>query len=219
MSVFSTLSVKPWTKAQGVIDDRHEGYSYAMPKASLGLRIFLAVVTVLFMLMIISYGDRMAAEDWRPAPEISLLWLNTALLILGSAALQMALIGSETDRPDWLYGGVIAGFALTLGFLAGQIFAWQQLTELPTFSITNPAIAFFYMITVAHALHMAGGVFVLARTGARLWREGDSKAMRLSLGRCTLYWHYLLIVWLVLFGLLFSGNDNLGFLLAICGIR
>jgi cytochrome c oxidase subunit III len=29
----------------------------------------------------------------------------------------------------------------------------------------------------------------------------------------------LLAVWLVLFGLLFSGNENLGFLLAICGLK
>ncbi len=219
MSVFSTLSVKPWTKAQVLIDDQHQGYSFALPKASLGLRVFLGVVTVLFMLMIVAYGDRMAAEDWRPTPQISLLWFNTALLILGSAALQMALIGSETGRLNWLYRGVIAGGIFTLGFLAGQIFAWEQLSQLPTFSITNPAIAFFYMITVAHALHMAGGIIALGRTAKQLWRDGDTKALRLSLGRCTLYWHYLLIVWLVLFGLLFSGNDNLGFLLAICGIR
>ncbi len=47
----------------------------------------------------------------------------------------------------------------------------------------------------------------------------DVARLRLSVELCTIYWHFLLLLWLVLFGLLFSGNDNLGILLALCGIR
>jgi len=56
-------------------------------------------------------------------------------------------------------------------------------------------------------------------TIAKLWRGSDVARVRLSVGLCAVYWHFLLVVWLVLFGLLFSGNDNLGILLAICGLR
>jgi cytochrome c oxidase subunit 3 len=42
--------------------------------------------------------------------------------------------------------------------------------------------------------------------------------VRQSVELCTLYWHFLLGVWLVLFGLLFTGN-NLDLLLKLCGIR
>jgi len=44
---------------------------------------------------------------------------------------------------------------------------------------------------------------VLGRTGTRMSRRGASLgAVRLSIELCTVYWHYLLVVWLVLFGLL-----------------
>ena len=67
----------------------------------------------------------------------------------------------------------------------------------------NPANAFFYVLTGLHGLHLLGGLVVLGRTGARMSRPGASPdAVRLGIELCTVYWHYLLVVWLVLFGLL-----------------
>lgn len=60
------LAAKPWLE-EGPID---EG-AFSLPTAKLGLRVFLAVVTVLFMLLIMAYGVRMALEDWRPGPQLS----------------------------------------------------------------------------------------------------------------------------------------------------
>ena len=56
-------------------------------------------------------------------------------------------------------------------------------------------------------------------TTAGDWRGRDVRVLRPTVELCAVYWHFLLAVWLVLFGLLFSGNDNLGILLAICGLR
>jgi cytochrome c oxidase subunit 3 len=51
-----------------------------------------------------------------------------------------------------------------------------------------------------------------------VWGDFEVARVRQSVELCTLYWHFLLVVWLVLFGLLFTGN-NLDFLLKLCGIR
>jgi cytochrome c oxidase subunit 3 len=64
-----------------------------------------------------------------------------------------------------------------------------------------------------------GGLVACGSTTAKAWRSFDVVQVRLSVELCTVYWHFLLLVWLVLFGLVFSGNDNLGILLTICGIR
>ena len=76
-----------------------------------------------------------------------------------------------------------------------------------------------YLITGLHGLHLLGGLVAWGRTIAKLWRGFEVAQVRLSVELCTAYWHFLLVVWLVLFGLLFSGNDSLGILLTICGIR
>lgn len=219
MGFFHQLTEKPWAPVQGNVVHLHDGSAFSVPTATLGLRVFLAVVTVLFSLLIMAYGSRMEFEDWRPAPQQSLLWLNTAMLVLSSVAMQWAKIAARRGELDGVTTGLVAGGAFAIAFLGGQLLAWRQLNMMVAFDITNPAIGFFYLITALHGLHLLGGLVAWGRTAAKVWRGLDVVHVRLSVELCTVYWHFLLLVWLVLFGLLFSGNDNLGILLAICGVR
>jgi cytochrome c oxidase subunit 3 len=219
MNILHQLTERPWAPIQSTVVDLRDGSAFSMPTATLGLRVFLVVVTILFSLLITAYGSRMEFEDWRPAPQLSLLWMNTAMLVAGSVAMQWARMSARRGEIDGVRIGLIAGGAFTLAFLGGQILAWRQLDMLAAFDITNPAIGFFYLITALHGLHLLGGLVAWGRTTAKVWRGSDVVHARLSVELCTVYWHFLLLVWLVLFGLLFSGNDNLGILLAICGIR
>ena len=70
------------------------------------------------------------------------------------------------------------------------------------FAATDAASAFFYLITAMHALHLVGGLVAWARTTNKVWRGFDVTQVHLSVELCAVYWHYLLLVWLVLFGLL-----------------
>lgn len=219
MNLFHQLMEKPWVPMQGNVVHLHDGNAFSVPTATLGVRVFLAVVTVLFLLLIFAYGSRMEFEDWRPAPQLGLLWMNTAMLVFSSVAMQWAKIAARRGDIDGVTTGLVVGGAFTIAFLSGQIVAWRQLSMLVAFDITNPAIGFFYMITALHALHLLGGLVAWGWTAAKLWRGVDVARVRLSVELCTVYWHFLLLVWLVLFGLLFSGNDNLAALLVICGIR
>jgi cytochrome c oxidase subunit 3 len=217
--ILHQLAAKPWVAAQATIDDFHVGGTFFLSPAKVGLRVFLAVVTVLFTLLILAYGSRMELEVWRPTPQMNLLWLNTVLLVSSSLAMQWALFSARRHEIDSVWLGLLAGGFFAVAFLGGQIMAWRQLNMLVAFNITNPAIGFFFLITALHGLHLLGGLVALGRTTAKVWRGFDVVQVGLSVELCTTYWHYLLLVWLVLFGLLFSGNDNLGILLTICGLR
>ena len=209
---------KPWATAQGKADDLYAGGASSGLAKKVALRVFLAVVAVLFMLLVIAYGGRMAYEDWRPVPQMRLLWANTFVLILSSVALQWAQYSVRRGHLDAMRVGLLAGGAFTVVFLFGQVLAWRQLGTMDYFDITNPAIGFFYMITGIHGLHLLGGLVAWGRTIAKVWGDFDMAKVRQSVELCTVYWHFLLLVWLVLFGLLFTGN-NLDLLLKLCGIR
>jgi len=209
---------KPWVTEQGKVDDLYAGDASSGLAKKLALRVFLAVVAVLFALLVTAYGGRMAYEDWRPAPQVSLLWANTLVLILSSVALQWALYSVRRGRMDAMRVGLLAAGAFTVVFLFGQVLAWRQLATMVYFEVTNPAIAFFYLITGLHGLHLLGGLVAWVRTVAKVWGDFDVAKVRQSVELCTVYWHFLLLVWLVLFGLLFTGN-NLDLLLKLCGIR
>jgi len=173
-------------------------------------------VSIFFMLMIVAYGGRMLYQDWQPTPQISLLWANTGLLLLSSLCLQAALIWARADKVPLVRGALVGAGVLTVLFLAGQLVAWQQLTSMVLGDFSNPSVGFFFMITGIHGLHMAGGMIALVRAISRAFGQSDARAMEHNVSNCALYWHYLLGVWLVVFGLLFTGN-NFEILLRICG--
>ncbi len=180
-----------------------------------GLWVFLAVVTSLFALFISAYFMRMghgpeAATDWKPFPEPLILWINTAALILGSVAMQWARANVAGGNADRTRIALLVGGGLTLGFLVGQFLAWRLMITSGYFTPGNPAVAFFYLLTLLHALHLLGGLYVWARVLMRMRTQGASDALevrqkfRLSVELCTVYWHYLLFIWLVLFALLLT---------------
>ena len=202
MNLFRELIKKPWLTNEDVGADLQAGGMFFLPAAKVGLRVFLAVATVIFTLLIIAYADRMGHAYWRPLPEPGLLWVNTALLILGSVALQWACNSVRQGRLDAVKYGLYAGGGLSVAFLAGQLLAWQQLVDLGYFATTNPANAFFYLLTALHGLHILGGLVAWWRSAARVWRGAEIVDLRLGVELCAVYWHYLLLVWLILFALL-----------------
>lgn len=171
--------------------------------ARLGLWMFLAVVTSLFGLFISAYSMRMHHGDWTHVHEPDVLWINTVMLILSSVAQQSALMAVKRGQRVAAKLSLIVAGLFALAFLAGQLVAWQQLSASGQFVQGSPATAFFYVLTAVHGLHLLGGLWVWGRTTVRLTARGAELIdVRLSVELCTVYWHYLLLVWLVLFGLL-----------------
>lgn len=218
MNLFRQLLEKPWEPA-GDIVALPRSRAFQTSREAVAVRVLLGVVTVLFSLLISAYAVRMAFEDWRPVPEQWLLWLTSAFLVASSLAFHAARVGIRAGRPARARQGMFAGGAFALAFFAGQFAAWRQLENLPIFDITNPAIAFFYLITALHALHLVGGL-VAWSVAFGVVRQGTDHDQAAHLVRlCATYWHYLLGVWLVLFALLFAGNDHLDIILSICGLK
>jgi cytochrome c oxidase subunit 3 len=201
MSLIKTLMSKPWLESGSLLDYPDETRASDEPTAMVGLFTFLCVATSLFGLFIVSYNFRMELADWVSVSKPGVLWLNTLLLILSSVAFQFARNASEADDVKQVKLGVITGGVTSILFIVGQLFAWRQLVASGVFSIQNPASEFYFLITALHALHVLGGLVVWGKT---VWRMIGGEDVRLSVDLCTVYWHYLLVVWIILFGLLLS---------------
>ncbi len=199
--VRQTLNVKPWVE-QRQLTAAHGGHGLYLPPLKVGLGVFMAVATSLFALFMSAYLMRMQLADWSPLADPGVLWFNTAMLILGSVFFQWARNATQREQIDGVRVGLLAGGACTLVFLGGQLWAWQQLNATGYFLATNPANAFFYLLTALHGLHLLGGLWVWAKTTLKLQRGAAVDEVRLSVELCAVYWHFLLVIWLVLFGLL-----------------
>jgi cytochrome c oxidase subunit 3 len=195
------LTAKPWLEVGSIGEVPDTGAS-SLPAATIGLGVFLAVVSSLFALFISAYFMRMQVADWAELPAPKLLWFNTGMLILSSVALQYAQVAARRGRMEDVADGLLAGGLFAFTFLVGQLLAWYQLNAAGYFLATNPANTFFYLFTGAHGLHLLGGLVALGRTIEKVWRGLGVNQVRLSVQLCAVYWHFLLALWLVLFSLL-----------------
>lgn len=200
------LTAKPWLE-EGEIGDL-PGERPSLLPARIGLGVFLAAVGSLFALVTSAYLMRMDLPDWRTVPIPTLLWFNTGVLVLSSVTLQLAQVAARYEDRDVVIAGLLAGGVSAVTFLAGQLLAWQQLRNAGYFLTANPANSFFYLITGLHGLHLLGGLVALGRTIAKAFGGLALPQLRLSVELCTTYWHFLLLVWLILFGLLNGSADD-----------
>ncbi|MBO0733634.1 MAG: cytochrome c oxidase subunit 3 [Methylocapsa sp.] len=216
------ITSKPWLEAGVVVDHGLPAH----PPAKTGLWVFLAVAGTLFALFFSAYVVRTGlpepnAVDLSTLPAPKLLWLNTFVLTLSSAALQWAQHSARRMRPGKVTAGLLASGALAFLFLAGQLIAWRQMIAQGYFLATSPASSFFYLIIGVHGLHLLGGLVALTRTTGKALAGFPMRKLRLSVELCAIYWHFLLVVWLIFFALLlFTGPAVLdkGVVSFICSI-
>jgi cytochrome c oxidase subunit III len=210
------LSTRSWERLGSSVHQRNprgDVGEVTVPPARIALWVFLAVITSLFALFISAYFIRMGhghgaghgISDWHSIGKPPILWFNTAMLVLSSASMQAARHALRSNQRARVSGYLLAGGLLALVFLAGQLVAWHHLNDSGYGLTSGPAGAFFYLLTGIHGLHLVGGLSVWLKTVSRMrTRALELIDVRLSIELCTVYWHYLLLVWLVMFVLLLT---------------
>lgn len=177
-----------------------------------GVWVGIATITMTFAAytsaMVVRQG---AAADWLHFRLPAILFLNSAIVLLSSVTLEVsgarhattAGLPGQQQRADLVVSPhalrwITVTLLLGLLFLAGQIIAWRQLVAQGLSLASSPSSAFFYLLTVLHALHLAGGLVALQYVRVRLHRTtGPSPAS--ALRGATLYWHFMTVLWLYVF--------------------
>lgn len=203
-SIFQILAQKPWDPSQAKIDDMHEGGTINLSKGKLGLRFIMFVSTIFFCLFIVTYSDRMVYPDWQRMPEPWLLWFNTAVLFFSSMVFVNTQIASKNNQFQIVKKRLLLIGFLAFAFLIGQLLVWQQLIANGYYVSTNPSNAYFYVFTALHGLHLLGGLVYWYLTIKKVWISSDIVVAKVkhTVDLCAIYWHFLLAVWVVLFGLM-----------------
>lgn len=169
--------------------------------AVLGMWIALIPMLMLFLAFVSAYIVRHGlGTEWAAGSMPRIVYVNTVILALSSALLERgrALERAGKRVRPW----IATTFLLGVAFVIGQMLAWQDLRARGlTFSAT-PYASFFFVMTIAHAVHVLGGLVGLGMATvwpAQGWR-GQSLALLLRVN--AIYWHFLACLWALLFCLL-----------------
>jgi len=225
MGIIGKITEKPWENLSSEEDFSDEAEQESGREKTIALRFFLGIVTVVFFLFIITFLSRsqfsdfqaLAGEPWQPFTNASQLWLNTLILLASSLCLHWSMRSANKNKVNSTLASLsLAGFFSFL-FIVAQLQVWQQLIAQGFYVYSNPANSFYYLLTAIHGLHLLGGLFVLTMVLFRFWRGAKMEEINASLTLCTSYWHYLFVVWLVLFALLTSTAETFNRIAALCG--
>jgi cytochrome c oxidase subunit 3 len=208
VSIFRQLTEKPWLVNDPATARDLERDPEPVSAAPTGLKVYFAVATVMFGLFGAMYVLRMGLGhigeglDWRSTPKPWLLWLNTGFLVFSSVFFQLARNAARRHDRERLTTALLIAGLLTFAFVGGQLAVWRQFIGSGLFAATNPANAFFYLLTAVHGVHVLGGLIAWVRTLNKIWNGVEPEKVRLSVDLCATYWHFLLIAWLAFFYLI-----------------
>jgi cytochrome c oxidase subunit III len=197
------LTAKPWERKQSETDNETGGATLTFVPSKVGLWVLMAVITSFFGLFFSAYGMRMHKGDWQPLDVPQQLWFNTGLLIASSAAFEWTRRAARHGEESVVRRGLLVAGFFALAFIAAQLAVWRQLNASGHYVASSAAVAFFYVLTALHGLHLLGGLVVWGKATARIWTGAELADVRLSVELCTVYWHFLLVVWVAFFALLF----------------
>ena len=170
----------------------------------LGLYIFFGSLTVLFGASIVAYLiTRAQTPMWRAPGMAGLpsgLWLSTALALSISASLESARRAVRANRSQALTQRLWLALILVVAFLLAQVENWMGMRQTEQSASVQSLFPYtFYLLTGLHALHVLGGLVPLTLTLVRAVRREYSSSNHEGLNLCSQYWHFLGIVWVVLF--------------------
>jgi cytochrome c oxidase subunit III len=203
-------------------------YGARLRRARLGLICAIVTVCMVFISLTSAYIVRQGlptfdntsnsyVHDWGEVRlPWALLFINTTVLLVSSVTMELARrkaarqaalapvasipgvsLGHESSFP-WLGLTVLLGF----GFLAGQWLAWMELHSRGFYMNTNPDSSFVFLLTIAHAVHLAGGIIALLWATTASLRHTSLEARRIAVDISAWYWHFMLVLWIYIFALL-----------------
>ena len=177
----------------------------------IGMWVGLASVTMMFTSLSSAYIVRStSADDWVPLPMPRVLLASTLLILASSVTIELARRKLKASLTKAYTQWIVVTVVLGLGFLVSQLFAWRQLTAQGLYLSSNPHSSFFYLLTGAHGVHLAGGLLGLSflwlrsrRIAATAQVEKRQAMQQGAVDAVSIYWHFMDALWIYLFLLLF----------------
>jgi heme/copper-type cytochrome/quinol oxidase subunit 3 len=176
--------------------------------ARLGMWVFLFSDGMMFAALIATYAMLRALDPSWPDPktrlDINLTGLFTFVLICSSVTMVLALVNAREGRLRSARGFLLLTLLGGASFLGFQSWEWGHFLHAGSGPRTDMFYGTFFVLTGFHGFHVLSGLGVLAWVLGRS-RGADADAARYAdTVECgALYWHFVDLVWVVIFTLLY----------------
>ena len=188
----------------------------AIKPGMMGMYIFLASEVMffgsLFAMYFYLFGSHIVWPPPPPSstPEFCVSWwpipfVNTIILLSSGVTCHFASEAIAHDNRRQFFMLQIATILLGFGFEAGQLYEFINAFARGLTLQANTFASAFFTMTGFHGLHVLGGLILLILILFRAARGQFSSQHHVGVAAVTLYWHFVDVVWIFLFGILYLG--------------
>lgn len=173
------------------------------------LWLFIVTIIMLFAAFTSAYIVRKADGEWLLFSLPSIFAYSTGIILLSSLTMQWAYTLLKKGLIEKAKPLVAVTFVLGLTFLYIQYIGWGELVDMNVFlggDSSNPAGSFVYILSGVHAFHLVSGLIYILIVFSMLFSGKITKEKSLQFELCTIYWHFLDLLWIYLFVFLLVNN-------------
>lgn len=165
----------------------------------------LLMFAILFACYTVLHGNTAGGEGGRQLFSQKVALTETLLLLTSSFTAGIAMVNARLGKKNQ----TLIWFAIT--FILGALFLRFELTEFAQFiheghtMKTNAFLSSFFILVGTHGLHITSGLLWMGTTMIFTAKRGLTKPIVRKLSMLSLFWHFLDIVWIFIFTIVYMG--------------
>lgn len=176
-------------------------------KKSLGFWIYLMTDLILFASLFATFAVLRGQTNGGPGGaelfDMPFVLLETMILLTSSFTVGLAILGSNRGYKKQTIFWLLATFALGVAFLSLELSEFSHLVAEGNSWQSSAFLSAFFTLVGTHGLHIAIGLLWLAIMIFRLVRFGFKKVDLNRLALFGLFWHFLDVVWIFIFSIVY----------------
>ena len=165
----------------------------------------LLMFAVLFAVYAVLHRNTVGGETGRELFSLPLALTETVLLLTSSFTCGLAMIAVRRGNKQQTLIWFAITFALGLAFLYLEVREFQLLISEGHTLRSNAFMSSFFVLLATHGLHITMGLLWMGTTLIYIMKRGLNRHMVRKLTMLSLFWHFLDIVWIFIFTIVYLG--------------
>ena len=163
----------------------------------------LLMFAVLFATYAVLHGNTLGGETGRELFSLPLALTETILLLTSSFTVGIAMVMAREGKKaqTLLWFGIT--FALGLAFLGLELKEFAEFIHEGHTMQSNAFLSSFFVLVGTHGLHITSGLLWMAITLVVVMKRGLNQHLVRKLSMLSLFWHFLDIVWIFIFTIVY----------------
>lgn len=163
--------------------------------------LWLGIVSIIMLFASLTSAVlvRRSAGNWEEFRLPAIFWLSTMVIMLSSATMHWAVVSFQKYKYSTYQIAITSTFVLGCLFVLLQYRGWLALQNIGIYINGNPSGSFLYVISMAHAAHVSGGIVVLLFAMIVSFTKSYNPNRIRNISMAATYWHFVDVLWVYLF--------------------